>query len=174
MPTPASPARPSIVPASGFELRRHLASEMREDWSRPRPTARKAAAPTTGKSLTPSGGDGIASVPSPSLRGKAAQPLHGAQPKPGRGTDDDAEIDQRQDGSRQFRAIAEQAREPAEDRIERDRQHHAPGRGSERRAGSRRTTSRRAAQAARAGRQAGFRPRPQEAVGSVASGPPGF
>jgi hypothetical protein len=61
------------------------------------------------------------------LFSELSHPLHRPDPEPGRRSDDDSQCDQGQDQGGDARMAAEHPCEPVEDRIERDREHDAPG-----------------------------------------------
>ena len=115
-------------PGQRFQMRGEFAQQRAQIGRGLVPEGHRAARPTTGQSLTPRGRRRNRQRSRAELRRRScAAPPPAPEAKPGRRADDDAEIDERQDGGREFRTIAEHAGKPVEDRIERDRQHHAPG-----------------------------------------------
>ena len=169
VPTPASPARPQILPATGFSCGDTCPSSVCS-WSTPVAQNAKICGPTIGQSLICAGGAGMASVPAPSLRGEAAQPLDGAETEPGRRADDDREVDDGEESRGPFRA-GRRARARATGRRDRARPPAPRSRpGSARTDRSPRTTSRSGERAARGAPQAGFRPRRPTIGGSFAIG----
>ena len=126
VPTPALPANDSIIACKRLQIRRHLAQhranigvgqipeivELRAD--------QRPALDLFGRGLE-------REIAGADLAGEVPDPFDRAQAEPCRGTDDDAERDQGENGRGRPRAAAETLGEPAEDRIERHRQHGAPG-----------------------------------------------
>ena len=109
-----------------LELQRHLPEQRTADWSTPVPERKDLRAddrPLPDLRRRRCNGE----RPRAELRSEAAQPLDGAETEPGRRADDNREVDDGEESGGPFRPAAEHAREPLEDGIERDRQHHAPG-----------------------------------------------